>query len=119
MTGVTYAETRKTLADAHKHDITCNSFYMSTGMYRKKTAIIRKEGISIYHIEGQNSVGAPAPNLSKAIHTTPSRSLYTEYEGGGTEGTRPEIRLGNVHLVNLWMTRSTKRSISNRAPAAG
>ena len=35
MTGVTYAETRKTLADAHKHDITCNNSYMSTGMYEK------------------------------------------------------------------------------------
>ena len=77
---------------------------------------IRKEEIPTYHIEEQNSVGAPAPNLSKVIHTTPSLSLYTEYEGGGTEGTRPEIRLGNVHLVNLWMTRSTKGSISNRAP---
>ena len=79
MTGVTYAETRKTLVDAHKHDITCNSSYMSTGMYEKNNegkVTIRKEGISIYHIEEQNSVGAPAPNLSKVIHTTFTLTLY-------------------------------------------
>ena len=42
----------------------------------KKTVIIRKEGISIYHIEEQNSIGAPAPNLSKVIHTTFTLTLY-------------------------------------------
>ena len=53
---------------SHVTVLTC--LQLCTKKNNEGKVTIRTEVISIYHIEEQNSVGAPAPNLSKVIHTT-------------------------------------------------